>query len=352
MTFTSAEKSSEQHLGTLFQFCASFALGAACWLIAAVSGAQGSSDWARPNASCVPECREGYECKRGECTPVCPVSCPDDQVCGVDGTCVSREPAPRPAPSRFEPQRRPRETPDACMPDCRSGYTCLEGRCVSMCNPVCAANEYCNAVGECLPVRLQESREEWHPQEAPRPTRTPAQNSLVDLHIDVAGAAQLGLTPTVEVGETVSGYLQLRVMNTGLLSYFVLGRDGDDDLRLGLGAALGMHIFTADTGNRRGFYGGIALEYAYLETRDTTTDFARYRTHVLVPQLDLGHRWAFGEFLVGVSAKLGLAIPIDNSAKGIGSTPCARERSCVEDLDVAFIPGLAVDLGWFIPHGN
>ena len=97
----------------------------------------------------------------------------------------------------------------------------------------------------------------------------------MNLHVDAAGLFQLGLTPTLEVGETFSGFLRLRFINTGLASYFLLGRDADDDLRLGAGAALGMHWFSAQRGNMRGLYGGVALEYAFVETRDESVDFAR-----------------------------------------------------------------------------
>jgi hypothetical protein len=39
----------------------------------------------------------------------------------------------------------------ACLPDCRSGYVCREGECVSACNPMCGENETCNAKRECVP---------------------------------------------------------------------------------------------------------------------------------------------------------------------------------------------------------
>jgi hypothetical protein len=172
----------------------------------------------------------------------------------------------------------------------------------------------------------------------------------VNVHADLAGLLQFGVTPTVEVGQTVSGYLRLRIVNTGLASYFLLGRESEDDLRFGAGAALGFHWFSAEDGNMRGFYGGAALEYAFVETRDESVDFARYRTHALIPQVDLGHRWAFGSAFIGLSGKLGLAIPLQNRVAGIGESPCRRPASCREDLSVSLIPGIGVDLGWFLPH--
>jgi hypothetical protein len=130
----------------------------------------------------------------------------------------------------------------------------------------------------------------------------------------------------------------------------VLGRDADDDFRLGAGAALGAHFFSSKRGNMRGLYGGVALEYVFIETRDDSVDFARYQTHALIPQLDLGYRWTFGAFFLGVSGKLGLAIPLKGSAVGVGATPCARLNSCAEDLSAAFVPGVGLDLGWFLPR--
>jgi hypothetical protein len=316
---------------------------------AAVSGAQdnGASDWERPNSSCDPACRSGYECRRGECTPVCSPACGEGFLCSADGGCVSAEPATPPRATRPAQVSRPVEAVNSCEPACRSGFTCRQSSCVSLCNPLCPADETCTASGECVSAHVAD-----HLDAVPVPARTrdSSANALVNLHVDAAGLLQFGLTPTIEVGETFSGYLRLRLMNTGLASYFLLGRDADDDLRFGAGAALGFHWFSAERGNMRGFYGGAALEYAFLETRDDSVDFARYRTHALIPQIDFGHRWAFGDFFVGVSGKLGLAVPFKNHAVGIGDTPCPLPGSCREDLGVSVIPGIGVDLGWFIPR--
>jgi len=45
----------------------------------------------------------------------------------------------------------PVSTVAACLPDCRAGYVCREGECVSACNPMCGENETCNAKRECVP---------------------------------------------------------------------------------------------------------------------------------------------------------------------------------------------------------
>ena len=42
------------------------------------------------------------------------------------------------------------DEPATCRPPCRFGYTCHQGRCVSLCNPPCPAGEIC-VEGECAP---------------------------------------------------------------------------------------------------------------------------------------------------------------------------------------------------------
>lgn len=329
---------------------------AAVWVAALVTAAASvsdardgeTSDWERPSSTCDPTCRSGYECRRGECTPVCSPACGEGSLCSADGGCVSAQPVAAPvAPAAPQPPSRAAEASDTCEPVCRSGFTCRQSRCVSLCNPLCPADEICTADGECVSGHVADHLSTFSEPDA-GPRRDASADALVNLHVDAAGLLQFGLTPTLEVGETFSGYLRLRIINTGLASYFLLGRDADDELGFGAGAALGMHWFSAERGNMRGLYGGAALEYVFLETRDETVDFARYRTHALIPQVDLGYRWAFGDFFVGVSGKLGLAIPLRNQAVGIGETPCPRPESCSEDLSVALVPGIGVDLGWFI----
>jgi hypothetical protein len=50
----------------------------------------------------------------------------------------------------------PLETPapHACVPDCRSGFTCVGGSCVSSCNPPCGIGEICTEHGECIPKAI------------------------------------------------------------------------------------------------------------------------------------------------------------------------------------------------------
>ena len=50
-------------------------------------------------------------------------------------------------------------TPGACVPACRTGYVCIDSRCVMACNPPCSAGERCTAQGECEPRVEATSRE-------------------------------------------------------------------------------------------------------------------------------------------------------------------------------------------------
>jgi len=53
----------------------------------------------------------------------------------------------------------PPATQAACVPACRTGYVCVDGRCVMACNPPCAAEERCTAQGECEPRTMATSSE-------------------------------------------------------------------------------------------------------------------------------------------------------------------------------------------------
>ncbi|HMJ16242.1 MAG TPA: hypothetical protein VK524_32735 [Polyangiaceae bacterium] len=37
-----------------------------------------------------------------------------------------------------------------CVPQCRSGFLCVQGQCISACNPPCASHDQCTPNGECI----------------------------------------------------------------------------------------------------------------------------------------------------------------------------------------------------------
>jgi hypothetical protein len=60
--------------------------------------------------------------------------------------------APPAAPGVAAPPAAPgvAAPPAECIPSCRSGFLCVRGQCVSPCNPGCNANEVCTAARECI----------------------------------------------------------------------------------------------------------------------------------------------------------------------------------------------------------
>lgn len=60
-------------------------------------------------------------------------------------------PLPAPTPESAPPPASPPGGASTCVPTCRDGYTCVEGKCVEACNPPCAAGTHCTGAGECLP---------------------------------------------------------------------------------------------------------------------------------------------------------------------------------------------------------
>ncbi len=59
---------------------------------------------------------------------------------------VSTQPAPAPTPAPTAPAA----AAPACVPACRSGYLCERGQCLSACNPPCPQGQHCNGHGECV----------------------------------------------------------------------------------------------------------------------------------------------------------------------------------------------------------
>jgi hypothetical protein len=43
------------------------------------------------------------------------------------------------------PQKPAPPPPPACIPDCSPGYVCIEGKCISACNPLCEPGQRCGA---------------------------------------------------------------------------------------------------------------------------------------------------------------------------------------------------------------
>jgi hypothetical protein len=89
---------------------------------------------------CDPICRPGHQCVEGKCVSLCNPPCAADEVCQGLGKCL-------PAP--------------VCEPQCRGGYTCLNGKCISACNPACKGGEVCTEGGQCVVPTYNESTTVW-----------------------------------------------------------------------------------------------------------------------------------------------------------------------------------------------
>ena len=192
--------------------------------------------------------------------------------------------------------------------------------------------------------------------ETPAPTPegpaapVPGQNSRVNFHFNALGVLQFGLAPSLEVGGRHFGFAtRVRVMNTGLMSYFVAGRpQNDNNFVFGMGAGFAARGYFLGKGNMRGLFLGAALEYSFVRIDDSEDDLAEYRTHSIVPMGELGYRWAFNRFLLGVGISAGAAVPVAWSDEPIGSEGCFYEDSC-DDTRSTFPFGLLrLDLGWML----
>lgn len=315
-----------------------------------------ASDWGGgppEQQQCAPKCRRGHECRHGECVPLCSPACGPGLLCTSGGTCVRTE---APEPVQQTPSSGWGAGSQQCLPSCRTGYLCVSGQCMSACNPICPAGEMCSERGECVAGGSEPVSEPGKEPEKKGPVADPKDstaNSIVNLHVDVLGLLQFGITPTLEVGgKHVAGFLRLRALNTGLLSYFLLDHKPDDVFKWGIGGALGVHLFTAGAGNMRGLFGGVALEYAFGKNENTKKTQATYKTHELIPQLDIGYRWAFGHFLVDVGGRIGVLLPVGSKdeaipVNGSAANGCVGDDACDGERSILPIGSIFLDLGYF-----
>ena len=119
---------------------------------------------AQPAAACVPKCRSGYTCVKGACVPACNPPCAAGETCTGQGECVSTCNPPCATGEVCSPRG---QCVSACNPACPAGQVCTpKGECVSACNPPCAAGETCTAQGAC--------QASAPPAPAPAPAPVPA----------------------------------------------------------------------------------------------------------------------------------------------------------------------------------
>lgn len=242
-------------------------------------------------------------------------------------------PPPEPPPPLAEGETLPPGT--GCLPACRAGYVCGPNRtCVSICNPPCGAGETCTPDARCVPaapvvvVAPPPPREEVEVRREEPPQRSSSADAFLAVHADLMGFAQLGPTLTVEAGTRFSGLVRARFMSVGLIPNLFIGT-----LSLPLARAFsvgaGGRFYSAGRGNLRGFYVGpfvdvVTTSVVHPTEANSSGKGLAYETLGVLPALELGYRWGFGHFLLGIGGAAGAHVPV--YAK---RTPISCTEGCV-----------------------
>ncbi|MFN0253914.1 MAG: hypothetical protein ACKV2T_44030 [Kofleriaceae bacterium] len=145
--------------------------------------------------------------------------------------------------------------------------------------------------------------------------RDPSASSNVAFHVNLLGLLELGPTVALELGgKTASLSLRFRAINAGALSYVIIADASEGDvLEFSYGLAAGLRIYTAVRGNMRGFFWGPAVELVH--ARVVEDQSIAYTTELIIPELELGYRWAFGSFLFEIGGGVGYGIVTDASSE-------------------------------------
>lgn len=112
---------------------------------------------------------------------------------------------------------------EECLPACRRGYVCVRGECVSACNPPCADGEVCTEERECVPDTPVPGSGAAEPS-PPTPPPDPAGHRFVmGLHSAFGGEADIGVgggSSSDGLAPTVGVHLRAEFV---LHDYFVMG---------------------------------------------------------------------------------------------------------------------------------
>ncbi len=112
----------------------------------------------------------------------------------------------------------------ACVPDCRDGYTCHRGQCISACNPGCGEGEVCSA-GQCLSaepvasVQYRSSRPVRYEDVSKPSVAVPAAFVGVGGFLLIAGGVTFGTSEYDDFGYWTGGhYAGVGLMTLGAIS--------------------------------------------------------------------------------------------------------------------------------------
>jgi len=86
----------------------------------------------------------------------------------------------------------------SCVPECRQGYMCHQGKCVSLCNPPCAQGEVCTAEGRCVATQAAPPGEYVAPYSGSEPARR--RDALLGERQDLSASMPSVTGPAVMLG--------------------------------------------------------------------------------------------------------------------------------------------------------
>lgn len=122
--------------------------------------------------------------------------------CSLRGTLAAAQQPPAPdAPPSAPYEGAASPAPAACVPACRAGYLCHEGRCISMCNPPCPEGSACVDGLRCEPAggppRIYEP-----PPPPPPPSFSDRAHSALAFHSGLGGSVRRD-EATTDLGTTL-----------------------------------------------------------------------------------------------------------------------------------------------------
>ncbi|HYJ09911.1 MAG TPA: hypothetical protein VEX18_12905, partial [Polyangiaceae bacterium] len=130
------------------------------------------------------------------------------------------QPAPaQPAPAQPAPAQ---PAPAACYPSCREGFTCYEGKCVSLCNPPCPAGLECVAGRRCeppVPGGAEQPGRVYEPPPPPTKSFEQRTHTLAAFHLGFPGAVDIDGRET-DLGSTLGFSIR---GDTPIAGYVLIG---------------------------------------------------------------------------------------------------------------------------------
>jgi hypothetical protein len=115
-------------------------------------------------------------------------------------------------------------TTSECVPGCREGFVCSDHKCVSVCNPPCAAGQTCTSLGQCVPGEgatsqgpvvplMVPEKEQSHPELGPGDPGWAMEAGIIGL-VGAAGVVTLTALSAWKNGEAASGYFGVGALST------------------------------------------------------------------------------------------------------------------------------------------